>query len=72
MQTRKPAELIENAAAAAIVRAAAKNPHITAAALRDELDRGEVGEWLTLPAVRACNFAQWSAAMSLAADRVSV
>jgi hypothetical protein len=54
-------------AAAAILRAAKKNPMITAAGLRDELAAGDIGGWLGLPEIAACNFSDWSAAMGLAA-----
>lgn len=59
-------------AAEAILAAAQKNPHITPETLRDELARGDVAGWLKLAAVRACNLAQWSAAMHLAAAELAL
>lgn len=52
----------------AILAAARRNPAITGACLLDELERGDIAGWLHLAAVRACNMAQWSAAMQRAAD----
>lgn len=48
----------------AITRAALKNPLISSAQLEEELSRGAIGGWLSLPAVRACTLSEWSAAMT--------
>lgn len=53
-------------ATAAIVRAARRNPHITPAGLRDELERGDVNGWWEVVDRYNLNFSQWSGAMERA------
>jgi phenylpyruvate tautomerase PptA (4-oxalocrotonate tautomerase family) len=53
-------------AAAAIVRAAKKNKHLTVVALQRELEDGYIVAWEGLCARHRLNFAEWSSAMSKA------
>lgn len=52
----------------AILAAARKNPNISADGLNDEMERGDIAGWLSLSAVRACTFSEWTAAMCAARD----
>lgn len=50
----------------AIAKAARDNPHITAAGLQDELERGAIDGWMAIVQRYTLTFSQWSAAMELA------
>lgn len=58
-------------AAAAIVRAARKNPYITVASLQDELERGDIDGWMPVVCRWNLNFSQWSGAMERAIATLS-
>jgi hypothetical protein len=51
------------AAVIAIAAAADRNSCIDSASLRAECIAGDIGGWMHIPAIRACTFSQWTAAM---------
>ena len=55
----------------AILRAARRNPNITAEGLRDEMERGDWDGWGHLAAFRVGNFADWTRGMCDAADHLA-
>lgn len=57
-------------AAAAIIRAARNNPHITAAGLQDELERGDIGGWMKIASRYSLTIGEWSGAMQIAISRI--
>lgn len=65
-----PISMIVYNAANAILGEARKNKAITSTGLREELAAGEIMGWAHLLAIKHCNFSDWSAAMSMAADRL--
>jgi hypothetical protein len=58
-------------AATAIIRAADKNPNITADSLQDELELGAIDGWMAIVTRHRLTFADWSAAMAKAIDFLS-
>ena len=59
-----------NKTTADILNAARHNPAITSAGLLDEMQRGDVSGWLHLDSVRHGNLANWTRAMTQAAEEL--
>ena len=54
----------------AILKEANRNKFITSQMLRDEAIAGDIDGWMFSPAINACTFSEWTAAMFAAAFKM--